>query len=421
MVHLANPIKTFLSHAASIFDRNKTNLGSVMASSDDMYGNKPIYGSFGGEKTIIQTIFSRIAIDASSYPIRYVKVDTDNGMIQKYEKGDIHKIFNEQANIDQTGRAFVQDIIMTMFNNGAVAIVPVDTNVPTGENTVFEIESARVGVIESWYTNHIQVSLYNDRTGLRQSVLVDKKSACIIQNPFYEIMNGNRSTVKRLVRKMNILDVIDNQSGSGRLDIIVQLPYSLKSKNRQDQAKTRKKELDEQLTNSKYGVAYVDAAEKIIQLNRPAENNLMTQIEYLTRMLYSQLGITEQILDGTADEQIMLSYFNRLIEPILAAISLEIERKWLTTNAKTRGYRVTIQKDPLRYVSASKLGEMMEALSRNEIFSSDEVRYILGRLPFGTTRSADLINKQISENSPNSEGVEPGAGPEQNDQLAEED
>lgn len=420
---MANPIKTFLSHAASIFDRNRNNLGSVIASSDDMYGNKPYYGIFGGEKTIIQTIFSRIAVDASSYPIRYVKVDTKTGMLKSYEKGDIHTIFNEEANKDQTGRAFVQDIIMTMFNNGAVAIVPIDTNVTANEDSVFEIKTARVGIIEDWRVDHVQVSVYNDRTGLRESVMVAKKVACIIQNPFYDIMNGNRSTVKRLVRKMNILDVIDNQSGSGRLDIIVQLPYSLKSKNRQEQAKQRKNELDEQLSNSKYGVAYVDAAEKIIQLNRPAENNLMTQIEYLTRMLYSQLGITEAILDGTADEQLMLSYFNRLIEPIMSAISAEIERKWLTTNAKTRGYAVTVQKDPLRYVSASRLGEMMEALSRNEIFSSDEVRYILGRLPFGTERSADLINKQISENSPNSEGEETntGAGPETVEEPAEED
>lgn len=420
---MANPIKTFLSHAASIFDRNRNNLGSVIASSDDMYGNKPYYGIFGGEKTIIQTIFSRIAVDASSYPIRYVKVDTKTGMLKSYEKGDIHTIFNEEANKDQTGRAFVQDIIMTMFNNGAVAIVPVDTNVPANADSVFEIKTARVGIIEDWRVDHIQVSVYNDRTGLRESIMVAKKVACIIQNPFYDIMNGNRSTVKRLVRKMNILDVVDNQSGSGRLDIIVQLPYSLKSKNRQEQAKQRKNELDEQLSNSKYGVAYVDAAEKIIQLNRPAENNLMTQIEYLTRMLYSQLGITEAILDGTADEQLMLSYFNRLIEPIMSAISAEIERKWLTTNAKTRGYAVTVQKDPLRYVSASRLGEMMEALSRNEIFSSDEVRYILGRLPFGTERSADLINKQISENSPNSEGEETntGAGPETVEEPAEED
>lgn len=420
---MANPIKTFLSHAASIFDRNRNNLGSVNASSDDMYGNKPYYGIFGGEKTIIQTIFSRIAVDASSYPIRYVKVDTKTGMLKSYEKGDIHTIFNEEANKDQTGRAFVQDIIMTMFNNGAVAIVPVDTNVPANEDSVFEIKTARVGIIEDWRVDHVQVSVYNDRTGLRESIMVAKKVACIIQNPFYDIMNGNRSTVKRLVRKMNILDVIDNQSGSGRLDIIVQLPYSLKSKNRQEQAKQRKNELDEQLSNSKYGVAYVDAAEKIIQLNRPAENNLMSQIEYLTRMLYSQLGITEAILDGTADEQLMLSYFNRLIEPIMSAISAEIERKWLTTNAKTRGYAVTVQKDPLRYVSASRLGEMMEALSRNEIFSSDEVRYILGRLPFGTERSADLINKQISENSPNSEGEETntGAGPETVEEPAEED
>lgn len=416
---MANPIKNWLTHAADIFNNGFNKNVSNQAPMEDMYGNNNYhFGLYGGEKTIIQTIFSRLAVDASSYPIRYVERGKDE-MVEKYLTGDLHDIFNVTANKDQTGRAFVQDAIMTLFNKGVVALVPVDTNISIDDNSIraFTIESARVGYVEEWYADHVQVSVYNDKTGLRQSVYINKNKVCLIQNPFYQVMNQNNSTVKRLVRKMNILDVIDNQSSSGRLDIIVQLPYSLKTKNRQTQAENRKIQLEEQLLNSKYGIAYIDAAERVIQLNRPAENNLMTQIEYLTRMLYSQLGITEKILDGTADEEIMLSYFNRVLEPILTAITTEIDVKWISKNARSRGYGMYIQKDPLRYVPASKLGEMVESLGRNEIFSSDEVRYILGRLPFGTKRSSELINKQISENSPNAE--EPsGAGPDTKEETS---
>lgn len=399
---MGDKITELLAHAANIFNRNKVpdpHSGGSNSTNDNGRGGTSYFGH-GGERTIIQSIYTRFAVDASSYSIRNVEVETTTGTIKEYvEKSSIDDIFNFSANIDQTGRSFIQDIVSSMLNDGVVAIVPVDTDIGIDDDGVFKVNSARAGRIITWYPQAVDVELYNDKIGVRQTIHIEKKNVCILQNPFYATMNQPNSTVKRLVHKMNLLDVIDQQSSSGKLDIIIQLPYTIKSEARKQQAEERKRKIEDQMSGSKYGVAYIDAAEKITQLNRPAENNLMNQIEYLTRMLYSQLGITDAILDGSADEATMLSYFNRVIEPLLATICLEVERTWISKNARSRGSRMRVIKDPLRYVTASSLGEMLEGLSRNEIFSSDESRILFGRLPVNTERSSSLLNKQIADNA----------------------
>lgn len=399
---MGDKITELLAHAANIFNRNKVpdpHSGGSNSTNDNGRGGTSYFGH-GGERTIIQSIYTRFAVDASSYSIRNVNVETTTGTIKDYvEKSSIDDIFNFSANIDQTGRSFIQDIVSSMLNDGVVAIVPVDTDIGIDDDGVFKVNSARAGRIITWYPQAVDVELYNDRIGVRQTIHIEKKNVCILQNPFYATMNRPNSTVKRLVHKMNLLDVIDQQSSSGKLDIIIQLPYTIKSEARKQQAEERKRKIEDQMSGSKYGVAYIDAAEKITQLNRPAENNLMNQIEYLTRMLYGQLGITDAILDGSADEATMLSYFNRVIEPLLATICLEVERTWISKNARSRGSRMRVIKDPLRYVTASSLGEMLEGLSRNEIFSSDESRILFGRLPVNTERSSSLLNKQIADNA----------------------
>ena len=399
---MGDKITELLAHAANIFNRNKVpdpHSGGSNSTNDNGRGGTSYFGH-GGERTIIQSIYTRFAVDASSYSIRNVEVETATGTIKEYvEKSSIDDIFNFSANIDQTGRSFIQDIVSSMLNDGVVAIVPVDTDIGIDDDGVFKVNSARAGRIITWYPQAVDVELYNDKIGVRQTIHIEKKNVCILQNPFYATMNQPNSTVKRLVHKMNLLDVIDQQSSSGKLDIIIQLPYTIKSEARKQQAEERKRKIEDQMSGSKYGVAYIDAAEKITQLNRPAENNLMNQIEYLTRMLYGQLGITDAILDGSADEATMLSYFNRVIEPLLATICLEVERTWISKNARSRGSRMRVIKDPLRYVTASSLGEMLEGLSRNEIFSSDESRILFGRLPVNTERSSSLLNKQIADNA----------------------
>ena len=399
---MGDKITELLAHAANIFNRNKVpdpHSGGSNSTNDNGRGDTSYFGH-GGERTIIQSIYTRFAVDASSYSIRNVNIEPTTGTITEYvAKSSIDDIFNFSANIDQTGRSFIQDIVSSMLNDGVVAIVPVDTDIDVNDDGVFKVNSARTGRIITWYPQAVDVELYNDKIGVRQTIHIEKKNVCILQNPFYATMNQPNSTVKRLVHKMNLLDVIDQQSSSGKLDIIIQLPYTIKSEARKQQAEERKRKIEDQMSGSKYGVAYIDAAEKITQLNRPAENNLMNQIEYLTRMLYGQLGITDAILDGSADEATMLSYFNRVIEPLLATICLEVERSWISKNARSRGSRMRVIKDPLRYVTASNLGEMLEGLSRNEIFSSDESRILFGRLPVNTERSSSLLNKQIADNA----------------------
>lgn len=349
----------------------------------------------GNERSIITSVYNRISTDAASVDIKHVRLD-DNGRFLEEIDSNFNKCLTTEANIDQTGRAFMQDVVMSMLDEGCVAIVPVDTDTDPDSTGSYNIQSMRTGQIIEWYPEHIRVRVYNDRTGQKQDVTVHKSSAAIIENPFYAVMNEPNSTMQRLIRKLNILDVIDEQSGSGKLDIIVQLPFSVRNDVKRKQAEARRKDLEEQLSKSKYGVGYIDTTEHVTQLNRPVENKLMSQIEYLTSMLFSQLGITQSILDGTADEQTMLNYYNRTIEPILSAITTELKRKFLTKTARSQKQSVEFYRDPFRLVPVSSMAEIADKFTRNEIMTSNEIRQIAGMMPSSDPKADELRNSNLS-------------------------
>lgn len=321
-------------------------------------------------------------------------MDKDDRFLETIDS-NLNNCLTVEANKDQQSRAFIQDVVMSLFDEGSVAIVPIDTNVNI-KNGTFDILSMRTGKILQWFPDHVQVEVYNDRKGLRETLTLPKKSVAIIENPHYAVMNEKNSILQRLILKLNILDVIDQQSGSGKLDLIIQLPYVIKSEARKTQADRRRKELEDQLSGSKYGIAYTDGTEKITQLNRSVENNLLKQIEYLTSMLNGQLGINESILDGSADEKVMLNYMNRTIEPILAAITLEIDRKFLTKTARTQGHSVRYFNDPFRLVTVTNLAEVADKFTRNEIMTSNEMRQIIGMRPIKDPKADELRNKNLN-------------------------
>ncbi len=314
----------------------------------------------------------------------------------KVKDSSLNTCLTVEANKDQQSRAFIQDIVMSLFDEGAVAIIPIDTSVNINKDGSFDIYSMRTGKILQWFPDHIQVEVYNDRKGIRENLILPKSSVAIIENPHYAVMNEKNSILQRLIMKLNILDVIDKQSGSGKLDLIIQLPYVIKTDARRAQADQRRKDMEDQLASSKYGVAYTDGTEKITQLNRSVENNLLKQIEYLTSMLYGQLGINEAILDGSANEEVMLNYMNRTIEPILAAITLEFSRKFLTKTARTQGQSVRYFNDPFRLVTVAKLAEIADKFTRNEIMTSNEMRQIIGFKPINDPRADELRNKNLN-------------------------
>ena len=343
----------------------------------------------------VNTIINRIAVDAAALDIRHVKLD-DNGRFSEYIKDELDNCLTIESNKDQAARAFIQDIVMSMLDEGCVAVVPIDTDIDPKDSTSFKIETMRVGKILQWYPDHVQVECYNDRTGQRQTITVPKKSTAIIENPFYAIMNEPNSILQRLVRKLNLLDVIDAQSGSGKLNLIIQLPYVIKTETRQQQAAKRRDDIENQLANSQYGIAYTDGTEKITQLNRPAENNLLSQVQYLTSMLFSQLGLTESILNGTADEKTMLNYQNRIIVPILCAITEEFRRKFLTKTARTQKQDIMYFVNPFRYVQASDMAEIGDKMTRNEIMTSNEIRQVFGLRPSTDPKADELRNKNLN-------------------------
>lgn len=346
------------------------------------------------ERTIIAAIYNRIAIDVAAIPIKHVRVD-QNGRYQETIKSGLNECLNLSANIDQTGRELILDIVLSMFDEGYVAVVPVETSVSIISNNSFEIDQLRVGKITQWYPQHVKVSVYNDRTGSQQEIVLPKESVAIIENPLYSVMNDKGSTVKRLLNKMALLDVVDKQVGSSKLDLIIQLPYSIKTKRRREEADDRKKQIEEQLENSKYGVAYIDSTEKITQLNRSLENNLISQVEYLTNLLYSQLGITKEVFDGNADEKTMLNYYNGTVEPILAAITDEMMRKFLTKTARTQGQSLQYIRDPFKLVAVGELSEIADKFSRNEILTSNELRGIVGFMPSDDANADMLYNPNM--------------------------
>lgn len=366
------------------------------------YSSRPDRVRFtrGNERSIVNSIFNRIAVDAASNMIEHVRVD-ENDRFQEIIDSGIQNCLNVEANMDQTGRAFIEDVVMSMEDEGCVAIVPVDTDKDPNDTTSFDVLSMRTGKIVSWYPSYVKVEVYNEQIGRKCEILLPKNFVCIIENPFYSIMNEPNSTLKRLVRKLNLLDVIDEQSGSGKLDLIIQLPYVIKTEARRKEAEKRRKEIENQLRDTKYGIAYTDGTEHITQLNRPAENNLLKQIEYLTTLLYSQLGITEEILNGTATEEAMLNYYNRVIEPILSAITNEMYRKFLTKTARTQGQRIKYFRDPFRLVPVNQIAEIADKFTRNEIMTSNEIRQVIGMKPSDDPKADELRNSNLSEPATN--------------------
>lgn len=365
------------------------------------YSYRPDRARFtrGNERSIVTSIFNRIAMDASSIDIEHVRVDKDGRFTGIIDSG-LNNCLTLEANIDQTGRAFMQDAVMSMLDEGVVALVPIDTTLDINTNS-FDVETIRVGKIMEWYPQHIKVRVYDENSGTKKDVVVPKRSVAVVENPFYSVINEHNSTMQRLIRKLNLLDAIDEQSGSGKLDLIIQLPYALKGEQRIKNAEDRRSTLERQLNNSKLGIGYIDSTEHVIQLNRSLDNNLMKQIEYLQSMLYSQLGITQSILDGTADEKTMLNYFSRTIEPIVFAIACEMKRKFLSKTARTQGQSIFYFRDPFKLVPVTELADIADKLTRNEIASSNEMRQKIGWKPSTDPKADELRNKNLS--APNEE------------------
>ena len=349
----------------------------------------------GNERSMVTAIYNRIAVDCAQVTIEQARLDKNGRYVESVKSG-LNYCLKTEANVDQTGRALMQDIVMSMFDEGCIAIVPVDTTYNPYLTDAYDIRTLRVGKIVQWHPNHVRVRVYNERTGFYEEVTLLKSMVSIVENPLYSIMNEPNSTLQRLIRKLNLLDVIDEQSGSGKLDLIIQLPYIVKTEARRLQAEERRKNIEMQLANSKYGIAYTDSTEHITQLNRSVDNNLMNQIEYLTNMLYSQLGITKEILEGTASEQVMLNYYNRTIEPIVSAIALEMNRKFLTKTARSQGQSIVFFRDPFKLVPINQIADVADKFTRNEIMSSNEIRQIVGMKPVDDAKADELRNKNLN-------------------------
>lgn len=349
----------------------------------------------GNERSIVTSIYNRIAIDVAAININHCRVDENQRLVENIDS-TLNTCLNLEANIDQTGRAFMQDVVMSLLDEGCVAIVPVETSIDPAVSSSYDIWSMRTGKILEWHPEHVRVRVYNEKTGCREDITVPKKTVAIVENPLYAVMNEPNSTMQRLIRKLNLLDAVDEQSGSGKLDMIIQLPYVIKTEARRKQADKRIKDIEDQLKGP-YGIAYTDGTEKIVQLNRPIENNLMKQIEYLTNMLYSQLGITQTVLDGTADEQTMLNYYSRTIEPIISAIVDEMKRKFLTKTARTQMQTIKFFRDPFRLVPVGNIAEIADKFTRNEILTSNEIRQIIGMKPSDDPKADQLINSNLNQ------------------------
>ena len=350
----------------------------------------------GNERSIVTSVYNRIALDVAAIDIQHVQLDAEGQFCDVVQSG-LNNCLSTEANLDQTGRAFIQDAVMSMMDEGCIAIVPVDTDDDPDDTTGYQILSMRVGRIRDWYPKHIRVELYNEETGRKQDIVVPKSTVAIVENPLYAVINEPNSTMQRLIRQLNLLDAVDEQSSSGKLDLIIQLPYVIKTEARRKQAEKRRKDIEQQLAGSKYGIAYTDGTERITQLNRSLENNLMKQIEYLTSMLYSQLGITQSILDGTADDKTMLNYYNRTIEPIIAAIVDEMKRKFLSKTARSQNKSIKFFRDPFKLVPVADLAEISDKFTRNEIATSNEIRQVIGWKPSDDPKADELRNSNLSQ------------------------
>ena len=383
-----------LQHAYNAFTNRDPTYRLPMGSSANYRPDRPRFTG-GNERSMVTSIYNRIGLDVAALKIQHVRLDDDGRFISAIPSA-LNTCLNLEANLDQTGRAFIQDTVMSMLDEGCVAVVPIDTTINPDTGS-FDILSMRTGKILEWFPQHIRVRVYNEQTGQREDITVPKKTTVIVENPLYAVVNEPNSTLKRLVSKLNILDAIDRQSGSGKLDLIIQLPYVIKTDARRKQAENRRTDIEDQLNGSKYGIAYTDGTERITQLNRPVENNMMAQIEYLTRMLYSQLGLTEGILDGTADEKTMLNYYNRTVEPIVSAIVDEMIRKFLTKTARTQKQSIMFFRDPFKLVPVAAIAEIADKFTRNEIASANEIRQAIGMRPSTDPKADELRNKNLNQ------------------------
>lgn len=391
-----------MKHAWNVFTANETVRARWDIGPSYFYRpDRPIF-SRGNERSIITSVYNRIALDVAAISIQHVRLD-DEGRFTSVMNSTLNDCLSLEANLDQTGRAFIQDIVQSMLDEGCVAIVPVDTDIDPDEGS-YKIETMRTGKILEWYPQHVKVRVYNEQTGKKEDVLVSKRTVAIVENPFYAVMNEPNSTMQRLIRKLNILDAIDEQSGSGKLNLIIQLPYVIKTEARRQQAEKRRKDIEEQLSGSKYGVAYTDGTEHVVQLNRPVDNNIMSQIEYLTSMLYSQLGLTQTIMDGSADDKTMLNYLTRTVEPILSAIVDEMKRKFLTKTARSQKQSILFFRDPFKLVPVSEIAEIADKMTRNEIMTSNEIRQKIGMTPSKDPNADKLRNSNLS--APKEESTE---------------
>ena len=385
-----------LKHAwNAFFSRDPTYMYKDVGSS---YGRRPDRPrlSRGNERTILTSIFNRIALDVSGIEIKHCRLD-DNGRFMEEIDSGLNNCLNLESNIDQTGRSFIQDIVMSMLDEGCVAVVPVDTTLDPKVTQSYDILSMRTGKILEWFPEHVKVRVYNDKTGNKEDIIVPKSTVAIIENPLYAVINEPNSTAQRLKRKLSLLDITDEQTASGKMDLIIQLPYVIKTPARRQQAEERTKEIESQLANSKYGIAYTDGTEKVTQLNRSLENNLLKQVEYWQDMLYSQLGITKEIMNGTADEKTMLNYFNRTVEPIISAIVDEMKRKFLSKTARSQHQSIMFFNDPFKLVPIDNIAEIADKFTRNEILTSNEIRQIIGMKPSSDPKADKLVNSNISQ------------------------
>lgn len=362
--------------------------------------------SSNNEKTIVNAIYNRIALDVASLKFRHVRLDENERFKTEMSTG-LNEVLKTEANLDQSGRAFVHDMVLSMIDEGVVAAVPVETTDDPEVSSSYDILQMRVGPIVEWYPQHVKVRLYNSVTGRRQDFTFRKRDVAILENPFYAVMNAPNSTLQRLIRKLRLLDVIDEQAGSGKLDLIIQFPYTIRSEARQQQAEVRRKSVEDQLAGNKLGIAYIDSTEKVIQLNRSVENNLLKQVEYLTSMLYSQLGFSQSILDGTADEQTMLNYQNKTVEPLASTITDEFKRKFLTKTARTQGQSIMFFTEPFRITPVSQIAEIADKFTRNEILTSNEIRQIIGIKPSDDPKADELRNSNLNQEK---QGDEPSGG-----------
>lgn len=376
-------------------DNQRNNRYSDYGRSSSRRPDRPQFTK-ANKNSIVNSVYNRIALDAASINIMHAQLDKDGRYLSTVDSM-LNKCLSLSANIDQTGRALIQDIVISMLDEGCIAIVPVDTDANTNVKGSYDIETMRVGKIIDWYPSHVKVRLYNELTGVKEDVTLPKNIVGIVENPLYAVINEPNSTMQRLIRKLNLLDAVDEQSSSGKLDLIIQLPYVIKSEARRKQADERRKDITEQLSGSTYGIAYTDGTEKITQLNRPIGNNLMVQVEYLTSMLYSQLGITQSILDGTASDTAMLNYYNRTVEPIISAIVDEMKRKFLTKTGRSQMKTILFFRDPFKLVPVSQIAEIADKFTRNEIMTSNEIRQVVGLKPAEDPKADELRNKNLSQ------------------------